>query len=217
MHQLQDLSSHPCTGSLMKAELRYQWFLITSILSKKGLCFVAVTQLNHHQYLKWQSRHPSTERKRQCKINWFCYPKAYRNPLQLLMVKQHRILNIQISDNLAPERISGTHLWCSLWLFFSAWGCVVAILTLSWSAPMLNTSLQCLSRRKQSFRKFFSKRIKNSVQVKTFNVLSIRLGSIYAQLQDPDWFYPSPKNVVWKGITKFSNKEQKYEKKGTYL
>lgn len=106
------------------------------------------------------------------------------------MEKQQRILNIQSSDNLAPERISGTHLWCSLWLFFSAWGCVVAILTLSWSAPMLNTSLQCLSRRKESFRKFFSKRIKNSVQVKTFNVLSIRLDSIYAQLQDTDCFLP---------------------------
>lgn len=106
------------------------------------------------------------------------------------MEKQQRILNIESSDNLAPERISGTHLWCSLWLFFSAWGCVVAILTLSWSAPMLNTSLQCLSRRKESFRKFFSKRIKNSVQVKTFNVLSIRLDSIYAQLQDTDCFLP---------------------------
>lgn len=106
------------------------------------------------------------------------------------MEKQHRILNIQISDSLASEGISGTHLWCSLWLFFFAWGCVVAILTLSWSAPMLNTSLQCLSRWKQSFRNFFSTRIKISVQVKTFNVLSIRLDSIYAQVKDTDCFLP---------------------------
>lgn len=41
---------------------------------------------------------------------------------------------------------------------------------------------------KQSFRKFFSKRIKNSVQVKTFNVLSIRLDTIYAQVKDTDCF-----------------------------
>lgn len=49
---------------------------------------------------------------------------------------------------------------------------------------MLNTSLQCLSRRKESFRKLFSKRINNSVQVKAFIILSIRLDSIYVQLLD---------------------------------
>lgn len=53
----------------------------------------------------------------------------------------------------------------------------------------------------------FSKSIKNSVQVKTFNMLSIKLDSIYAELQETDFFLPlPPKNTVQNDIGQSSNK-----------
>lgn len=39
-------------------------------------------------------------------------------------------------------------------------------------------------------------------------MLSIKLDSIYAQLQDTVSFNPFSKNMVQKGITEFSNKEE---------
>lgn len=72
---------------------------------------------------------------------------------------------------------------------------------------MLNTSLQCLSRGKESFRKLLSERIKNSVQVKTSKVLSIKLDLIHVQLQETDPFSASfAQYIAQEVINQSSNK-----------